>query len=71
MSDLNSSASWVGSFEDACSTAKMYASMVYFYGKYACLAKLHLLQPPTPPTHQTTPPLQQHHLGKFLIFFIC
>ena len=32
MSDLNSSASWAGSLEDACSTAGMYASMGGIWG---------------------------------------
>ena len=37
----------------------------YFYGTYTHLAKLH---PIHPQTIKTTPPLQQCHLGKFLIF---
>ena len=39
---------------------------IYFYGKYTCLAKLHPLNPQIIKLH----PLQQCHLGKFLIF-IC
>ena len=37
MFDLNSSASWVGSLEDACSVAMMYASMGGYLGVMAKL----------------------------------
>ena len=41
---------------------------IYFYRNYTHFAKIHPIHPKPPPNHQTTPPLQQHHLGMFLIF---